>query len=141
MLFPDAAITILRQAHWRPDAERDFELMSGGFVWSDEHLGEIALVCTEVDNWAFREVIAYRASLTRNAPRPELREPWDQLRRECPDWPGFHPERSDHSLNDALDAENEEAMRQLHRMSDVCERAQRINAIREKRKRKWWKLW
>lgn len=133
MLFPDDAIAILREARWKPDAKREFELMSGGFVWSDEHLGDIALLCVELDNWAFREVIAYRASLIRSAPRTELREPWEQLRRECPDWPGFRPERCDPSLESAMDSENNQMIQQLEHMSDVCERAQRIDAIRKKR--------
>ena len=133
MLFPDDAIAILREARWQPDAKRSFELMSGGFVWSDERLGDISLLCVELDNWAFREVIAYRASMIRNAPRTELHEPWDQLMQECPDWPGFRPERSDHSLMKALDAESDESIQRLEHMSDVCERAQRIKAIRKKR--------
>ncbi len=141
MLFPDAAIIVLREARWSPDADRTFELMSGGFVWSDERLVDVAHICTEVDNWAFRSVIAYRASLIRGVPRTELVEPWDQLRLVCPDWPGFRPERADPSLKKALDAENEEMIRQLEHTSDVCERAQRISAIREKRKKRWWRLW
>ena len=140
MLLPDAALTILRQARWALDAERTFELMSGGFVWSDERLGDIAGICTEVDNWAFRFVIGYRASLIRGALRTELRGPWDQLRIACPDWPGFRPERADHSLKDALDAEDGEGIRELDHLSDVAERAQRINTIRETPKRKWWQF-
>jgi hypothetical protein len=136
MLFPHATIAILREARWSPDAARTLEVMSGGFMWSDERLDDVACICTQVDSWAFREVIAYRASLIRGVPRTELREPWDQLHRECPSWPGFRLERCDPSLKETLDAENEEVMRQLDHMSEVCERARRINAIREKRKGK-----
>lgn len=140
MLFPDAALDALREARWSPDADRAFELMSGGFVWSDERLNDVARICSELDNWAFRCVIAYRASLIRDEPRTEFLEPWNQLRAACPDWPGFRPDRTDHSLREALDAESKESIRQLDHMSEVCERAQRINVIREKRRRRWWRL-
>lgn len=133
MLFPDAALSILREACWSPDAERTFEGMSGGFMWSAERLTDVASICSKLDNWAFRYVIAYRASLIRRKPRSELIEPWEQLRIACPDWPGFRPERSDPALEEALDAESDESLRQIEHLSKVWERAQRINAIRESR--------
>src|SRR5262249_44476426 len=94
MLFPEAALAILRQARWDPNATHSFEVVSGGFAWSDERLQEAAAACMEHRSWAFRYLMGYRASLTRGAPREELRPPWDQLLRECPEWPGFRSERS-----------------------------------------------
>jgi hypothetical protein len=72
--------------------------MSGGFQWSDERLGDVASVCMAQSNWAFRFVTGYRASLIRGAPRKELKPAWDQLVRECRDWPGLRPERSSADL-------------------------------------------
>lgn len=141
MLFPEAAIAILRQASWAADAERTFELLSGGFIWSDERLDDVAHICIEAGSWAFRYVIAYRASLICGAPRSELAEPWNQLRIACPDWPGFRPERNAPSLKEELEAENEALIRQLDHVSDICERADRIAATREKRMKKRWRLW
>jgi len=69
-------------------------------------------------------VIGYRASLILGTPRTELREPWDQMLIACPNWPGFRQERADHSLKDALEAENQEMIQQLDHMSEVCERHQ-----------------
>jgi hypothetical protein len=56
--------------------------------------------------------MGYRASLIRGSPREELRPPWDQLFQECPEWPGFRPERRDPSLANELDRES--------RRVDVC---------------------
>ncbi len=105
-LFPDEALAILREARWDANAQRSYEIMSGGFRWSDERLGnEVACLCIEQGNWTFRFVLGYRASLSRGAPRKELQAPWEQLKRECPEWPGFRPERSSLSLAVELDAE------------------------------------
>jgi hypothetical protein len=68
--------------------------MSGGFAWSDERLSQSSTACMAQESWAFRVVTGYRASLIRGAPREELRPPWDQLLRECPEWPGFRPDPS-----------------------------------------------
>lgn len=115
--------------------------MSGGFVWSDEGLREVAEFCSADGNYAHRAVIAYRASLIRGEPRNELADAWRQLSSACPKWPGFRPERRDTSLKAALDAENADMLAQLDHLSEVVERAQRIAAIREKRSGKWWRLW
>jgi hypothetical protein len=105
MLFPEPALAVLRQARWETNALRSYEIMSGGFQWSDERLGEAARICMEHRSWAFRYVLGYRASLTRGAPREGLRAPWDQLLRECPDWPGFRAERVSPELAAELDRE------------------------------------
>jgi hypothetical protein len=80
--------------------------MSGGLRWGDEFPPETISACMREDNWAFRFVWAYRASLIRGEPREELRAAWDQLARECPDWPGFLPERRAPELRERLEAEN-----------------------------------
>ncbi len=109
MLFSDADIKILSLAHWTSDAQRSFEIMSGGFVWSDEQLKEISFQSLS----AVRYVISYRASLIRGVPRDELSQPWKQLRTDCPDWPGFHPDRCNSSLAQELDQASRKACREL----------------------------
>ena len=117
VLFPEQALALLRQAHWGANASRRYEIMSGGFHWSDERLlGDTALICMEQGCWAFRYVMGYRASLIRGNPREELRAPWDQLLRECPDWPGFRPERSSPDLLRELQAEDERSARELNQL-------------------------
>lgn len=132
MLFPDAAIKMLRRARWSADAKRSYEILSGGFHWSDECLLEVARVCVESDNWAFRYVISYRASLIRGMPRNELREPWDQLRIECPNWPGFRSERCDHSLAQELDRESQKACDDLDELDRRCNVAKKRHTRNEK---------
>jgi hypothetical protein len=63
MQFPDAAIEILRQARWNPNAERHYDVLSGGFYWTDEKLTEVASICSSQQNWTHRAIIAYRASI------------------------------------------------------------------------------
>jgi hypothetical protein len=109
MLFPEAALAILRQARWDASATHSYEIMSGGFRWSDERLGEVVFICMDHGSWAFRYVLGYRASLIRQAPREELRAPWDQLLRECPEWPGFRPERMHPALAGELERESRKA--------------------------------
>lgn len=136
MHFPDTAIEILRQACWEPKAHRSYDLLAGGFMWSDEGFDEVLHVCEEGYVGPFRCVLAYRASLIRGEPRNELQEAWDQLLAACPSWPGFRAERTGCSLEEELDAEKDDSLKQLEHMLEVDERAQRINAIREKLKRK-----
>ena len=114
VLFPEEALAILRQAQWDANATHSYEVMSGGFAWSDERLSQSATACMAHGSWAFRFLMGYRASLIRGSPREELRPPWDQLLRECPEWPGFRPERRDPSLATELDRES--------RRVDVCVR-------------------
>ena len=115
LLFPAEAVAILRQARWDANAQRSYDAMSGGFGWSDEGLNDVALLCVEVGNWAFRYLMGYRASLIRGAPREELRAVWDQLRRECPGWPGFRPERSSPDLAVELKCEDRRISREFLR--------------------------
>jgi hypothetical protein len=105
-LFPEAAIAILRRTQWNPRAACAYEGMSGGLVWGDEFPLDAISACVSVDNWAFRYVLGYRASLIRGTPREELRPPWDQLAQQCPQWPGFRPERRSSELRKLLEAEN-----------------------------------
>ena len=85
---------ILSGLIYDPNAKRSYDLMRGGFIWSDElpsrdndyesYLKSIFLLAN---------VIAYRASLTLGKPREKLKQSWDQLKQEVPDWPGFNIER------------------------------------------------
>jgi hypothetical protein len=98
MLFPDEALAILRTAVYRPDAERVYEVMSGGFSWSDELLWESYPACRRHGSWAFRCLMSYRATVISGAPQLDLRPVWDQVTREGPNWPGLRLERSSTTL-------------------------------------------
>jgi|SRR5208283_4847944 len=105
-LFPPEALAILRQALWDPNATRSYEIMSGGFSWSDERMTDVSFVCMAHRSWAFRFLMGFRASLSAGAPREELSPPWDQLLQECPDWPGFREERRSTELAAELHRES-----------------------------------
>jgi hypothetical protein len=102
--FPDTALVILRQTRWNPRAAWRYEGLSGGLVWDDELPREAIEACGRVDSWAHRYVLGYRASLIRGEPSEGLRAAWDQLARECPEWPGFRPERQAAELREQLEA-------------------------------------
>jgi hypothetical protein len=105
LLLPDDAIIILRQAIWQPDARRFLEMMTGAFWWTDELVQEIAHLCVARGNWSFRYLMGYRASVIRGKPEERFRPVWDQVARECPDWPGLRPERNCVSLATELHRE------------------------------------
>ena len=112
-LFPVAAIDAFRRSAWDKHATRKYELMSGGFMWSDEAWREVGEICVAQDNWAFRYVLGYRASLIRESPRLELRDPWTQLLEACPQWPGFRPDRCSPKLKEELDAIAQQRLAEL----------------------------
>ena len=113
LLFPDSAIVILREAVWQPDATRSYDMMSGGFVWSDEPWRSAARECRKSDSWAFRYVLGYRASLIRECPLEELAEPWLHLKAECPKFPGLRPARFSPNLRQELEAIHDQRMAEL----------------------------
>ncbi len=112
-LFTEEGLNALRTLNFNPRAVRSFEGMSGGFIWSDEFSDAVFDVCFAKDNWAFRFLLGYRASLIAGQPRDDLRGPWDQLKIQCPQWPGFRPERCSSSLSVCLDAEGDRFIKDL----------------------------
>lgn len=98
LLLPDDAIVILRRAVWHPDAKRSYEVMTGSLWWTDELMCEVSHLCTGRDNWSYRYLMGFRASVIRGAPNEAFRPVWDQVERECPNWPGLRPERNSVSL-------------------------------------------
>lgn len=117
-LFPQNAIALMQQAHWDSAATRSYEMMSGGFKWSDEWPAGVSFLCMEEDSYAFRFVLGYRASLIQGRPRDDLRAPWDQLSRECPEWPGFRPERCSPTLKSELETASNQSMLELDKLDE-----------------------
>jgi hypothetical protein len=100
----------LRGLIYDPNATKYFELMSGGFIWSDEKPRDYDDVAA---GYAFRFLIGFRASIIGGKPREDLRFVWDAVRAACPEWPGFRPERGSRGLAEELDSANDRAMRRL----------------------------
>ena len=114
---PEVLIEVLRGCRHDPDAKRSYELMSGGFVWSDEYPSGFSFA---TDDSAFRFLVGYRASLIRGAPREELRSVWDAVLAGYPDWPGFRPERRSTDLVVELDAASKHMMRSVDALDRSC---------------------
>ena len=86
--------TWMQSIAYDPRAKRYYDIMRGGFVWTDE------LPDPDTDGEAFVEAltflyraIAYRASISLGAPDVELEVGWRKVEQELPNWPGFRKER------------------------------------------------
>ncbi|MBW1814746.1 MAG: hypothetical protein JRJ39_14070 [Deltaproteobacteria bacterium] len=135
LLSVDKFVDHFKPLLYDPNAIRSLELLSGAFVWSDEQPATENIEGLKVIEF-LKVLIAYRASVIRGDPAKDLERTWNEFAEACPTWPGLRPERADCSLKETLDAENAGMIRELERLFDICERAQRIHAIREQRKRK-----
>jgi hypothetical protein len=102
--LPDVLARALRHTSFDPNATRSAELFSGGFMYSDEMP---ARWCFDPDDgkYAFRLLIAFRASLIRGEPVEDLRPIWQEIHPLCPHWPGFRLERCDPALREELKRE------------------------------------
>ena len=111
---PEVLIPHLRGSRVDPAATRQFEIMSGGFMWSDERPG--AGYSEAAGDYAMRFLFAYRASLVRGRPRAELRAVWEAVLAACPEWPGFLPERCSPELAPELERASSTNSRYLRRL-------------------------
>jgi hypothetical protein len=93
MLFPDEALAVLRQARYNPQARRGLEYLTMSFHWSDEGLSQAVRACRKHDSRAYHFAMVLRTSVMQGTPVEEYRPTWDQLRKACPEWPGFRPQR------------------------------------------------
>ena len=118
---PEVLIPHLRELRADPQATRHYEMMSGGFMWSDERPGggysEVA------GDYAMRFLFGYRASLVRGQPREDLRSVWEVVLAACPEWPGFLPERCSPALAEELSRASKSGLRDLDRLERVLSRA------------------
>jgi len=79
----------LRQQRMDPKAEPFLELMSDGFIWSDERLTGLS---TE-EMGSLRAIFRFRTSLITKETDTRFEKLWNELRKICPEWIGFHPSR------------------------------------------------
>jgi hypothetical protein len=117
---PEVLIPHLRRLRADPQATRQFEMMSGGFLWSDE---KPAGYSDAAADYALRRLLAYRASLVRGRPREELASTWEAVLAACPEWPGFLPERRSPALAEELDRASKSSMRSLDRLDRAFHKA------------------
>lgn len=102
--LPSVLAKALRHTRFDPMATRSAELMSGGFMYSDE-MPAPWYFDPHHGRYAFRLLVAYRASVIRGHPVEYLKPLWVEVQRRCPHWPGFRPERSDPALREDLERE------------------------------------
>jgi hypothetical protein len=101
--FPEEAVAILRAARYDPAARPSLELLSGSFIWDDECYFEFVPACRARSCLAYWEPVAFRSSVILGRPDERYRRGWEELRRLCPEWPGFRPERYSESLRPELE--------------------------------------
>jgi hypothetical protein len=103
--FPEEAVACLRQSQYDPAARPGLELLSGSFLWGDEFDGyaEFVTHCRARGCQAYWEPIGFRTSVIRGKPDEQCRRGWEELRRVCPEWPGFREERYSVSLRAELE--------------------------------------
>src|SRR5262245_60756296 len=122
--FPELAIEALREAKYDPDAQPAYEFFSGACMWADENYSEFVSICHDSGNMRYWEPICYRASvLLGEPPTDHDQRGWEELRRMCPEWPGFHPSRYGEPWGEWLKATIEEEWGPASP------------------KRPWWKFW
>lgn len=92
MLSP-GLINLLAACQYNPAAACTYDVMAGGLIWDDEVPNAIERASNLRASVYLRSVIAYRASLSLNAPRVELENDWRGLKQLLPNWPGFRDDR------------------------------------------------
>jgi len=108
--FPEEAVACLRRTRYNPTARPSLELVSGSFIWEDEFADYVEFVahCRAQGCLRYWEPVGYRTSVIRGRPNEGFRCGWEELRRVCPDWPGFREERYDESLRAELERQEAE---------------------------------
>ena len=115
---PEVLIPYLRGLPVDTQATRHHEMMSGGFLWSEE--GPAEGYSEMAGDYAMRFLLGYRASLTRGQPREELRFVWDAVLSACSEWPGFLVERRSPVLAEELAQVSRAEMRHLTALDHAC---------------------
>jgi len=92
MTYPEI-YELLKKCRFDPEAASTYDVMAGGLVWNDEAPSSEGCGGALRAGLYLRNVIAYRASLSLEAPRKEFENDWNELKKEVPTWPGFRDER------------------------------------------------
>jgi hypothetical protein len=103
--FPEEAVACLRRTRYNSAARHSLELVSGSFIWQDEFADYVEFVahCRATGCPRYWELVVYRTSVIRGRPNEGLRRGWEELRKVCPDWPGFREERYGQALRAELE--------------------------------------
>lgn len=122
--LPPKIMTSIQQLTPDPNARCQYELLSGGLVWSDEFtmtlLNELSRLGEEPIASLFRYLWAYRTSLIEGQERQEFQHIWAEMQATFPDWPGFRLERSSPDLKERLIKEQKQMEKRIRRMERLC---------------------
>ena len=118
--FSKAALAILNRQVYDPTAKCDYEIMSGGLLWSDE-FPQIGSPEWPVfaHNWVYRFLLAYRASITMGEENALFRPVWQQAIHHAPNWPGLRAERRDKPVQHFLIMEKQRFTQELQDYQDI----------------------
>jgi hypothetical protein len=100
--FTAKLISEVRKLRYDSKANCNYELMSGGLLWTDEMTNDLLFQMLAVNNYSFRFVLAYRASVILEQENSEYVSYWNQWSVLFPDWPGFRKERCNPKLKSLL---------------------------------------
>jgi hypothetical protein len=131
-MYWDEMVEALSKQKYDPNATRGYELCTGSFTWSDEipQQDKVAKRVYLPIRWFMQQIYAYRTSLIRGQPDERFSRYWEDIQRDCPDWPALRPERCSPILCAELDAETRNQVAELEHLIDTCERAERIAHVR-----------
>lgn len=119
-MFSNAALAILNRQVYDPTAKGDYEIMSGGLLWSDE-FPQIGSPEWPVfaHNWVYRFLLAYRASITMGEENALFRPVWQQAIDHAPNWPGLREERRGKQVQHFLIMEKQRFYQELQDYQDI----------------------
>jgi hypothetical protein len=95
----DSLVPKLAKKQKEKGATPFYDYMSGAFIWSDERMQGLSVN----EMGCLRAVSRYRTSLIVKELDQRFESLWEELKRKCPNWIGFEPERC--SPNEALASE------------------------------------
>lgn len=110
--FSNEVIKEINNLEYDPNAYCYYEVMSGGLFWTDE-ITDYIINLLEHDNYTFRSLFAYRASLILEKEVRSLRPVWEQMAIQFPNWPGLRAERRSPNLKKLLLTKRRASMKEL----------------------------
>lgn len=118
-VFSKDALAMLNRQVYDPATKCDYEILSGGLLWSDEFpkfgSPEWWVIA---DGYAYRFLLASRASLTLGEENAVFRHVWEQVMHYAPHWPGLREERWGEQARQRLKREREHFEQYLRHLED-----------------------
>lgn len=114
----------IRSLKYDSNATYKFEHTSGGLIWSDEINQPIMLMLLQSENYLYRFLLAYRASLISGSENTEIRPLWEKMSELFPDWPGFRKERCHERLKEVLYKNRNTSKKEIIQVLKQCKKGE-----------------